>query len=176
MISQLDVFPTLCEMLSISKPSWLQGKSFLPVLRGETHEINDAIFAEVNYHAAYEPKRAVRTKRWKYIRQFGDWHYPVLPNCDDGLSKSYWVENGWAKHRVAQEELYDLVFDPNERNNLVGNEQHRTVLEDMRKRLNVWMHSTNDPLLHGPVKAPPGAKVNYRDAISPSSNKYFIEK
>ena len=30
-----------------------------------THE---EIFAEVNYHAAYEPKRAVRTNRWKYIR------------------------------------------------------------------------------------------------------------
>src|SRR5436305_947035 len=57
MISQVDVFPTLCEMLELKTPAWLEGKSFLPVLRGDAPEINQEIFAEVNYHASYEPKR-----------------------------------------------------------------------------------------------------------------------
>src|SRR6185437_13723085 len=30
MISQVDVFPTICDLLQISSPSWLQGLSFLP--------------------------------------------------------------------------------------------------------------------------------------------------
>lgn len=30
----------------------------LPVIRGEVKEINDEVFAEVTYHAAYEPNRA----------------------------------------------------------------------------------------------------------------------
>ncbi|MGH9608217.1 MAG: sulfatase family protein [Bryobacteraceae bacterium] len=167
MISHLDLFPTICELLKITPPAWLQGRSFLPVLRGESQEINDAVFSEVNYHAAYEPKRAVRTKRWKYIRHFGGRIHPVLPNCDDGPTKTYWVSNGWADQMVAPEALYDLVFDPNERNNLLTDAAHRTVLEQMRKRLDSWMQATNDPLLHGPVKAPPGARVNNPNERSP---------
>lgn len=167
MISQLDLYPTLCELLEIEPPAWLQGRSFLPVLRGEKQEINDAIFAEVNYHASYEPKRAVRTKRWKYIRHYGGRRSPVLPNCDDGPTKTYWVENGWAKQYVAPEALYDLIFDPNERNNLAGDPTHRSTLNEMRQRMDSWMRATNDPLLHGPVKAPPGATVNNPNEISP---------
>jgi arylsulfatase A-like enzyme len=98
LISHLDIFPTICEVVGIDKPAWLEGHSILPVVRGEAQEINEAVFAEVTYHAAYEPKRAVRTKRWKYIRHFGDQHTPVLPNCDDGLSKSLWVDHGWKQH------------------------------------------------------------------------------
>ena len=168
MISQLDVFPTICDMLKIAPPPWLQGRSFLPVLRGEKQEINDAVFAEVNYHASYEPKRAVRTKRWKYIRHFGSYTHPVLPNCDDGLSKTLWVEKGWGEQNVPPEELYDLMFDPNERNNLTPDPLHRATLQHMQKRLGDWMIATNDPLLRGPVKAPPGARINPQNQISPS--------
>jgi len=167
MVSHLDIYPTLCELLKIKTPAWLQGRSFLPVLRGETEEINEAVFSEVNYHASYEPKRAVRTKRYKYIRHYGGRRHPVLPNCDDGYTKSYWVKSGWAKQIVAPEYLYDLVFDPNERNNLVEDPAHRSALEEMRKRMDTWMHSTNDPLLHGPVKAPRGATYNDPNGISP---------
>ncbi len=167
MISQLDVFPTLCDLLGLQPPAWLEGKSFLPVLRGETREINEEIFAEVNYHAAYEPKRAVRTRRMKYIRRFGGRKTPVLPNCDDSLSKSVWLEYGWHTREVPEEEMYDLVFDPNEENNLVGAANMESTLTEMRGRLDRWMRATNDPLLRGPVPAPHGAKVNDPDGISP---------
>jgi len=168
MISHLDLYPTLCELLEIEAPAWLQGRSFLPVLRGDTQEINETIFSEVNYHASYEPMRAVRTKRWKYIRRYDGRVHPVLPNCDDGPTKAYWVENGWAKQEVAPEALYDLLFDPNERNNLASDPSYRSALETMRKHLDTWMHSTNDPLLHGPVPAPHGARLNDPDEISPN--------
>lgn len=166
LLSQLDIYPTLCELLDIPKPSWLQGQSFLPVLRGETQEVNEAVFAEVNFHAAYEPKRAVRTRRWKYIRRFDGRATPVLPNCDNGPSKDYWVRNGWARQPQAPEALYDLVFDPNERNNLAGVPSQESTLKEMRKRLDVWMRTTNDPLLHGPLKAPPGTRLNDPDETS----------
>lgn len=166
MISQLDIFPTTCDLLKIAPPPWLQGRSFLPVLRGEKQEVNDAVFAEVNYHASYEPKRAVRTKQWKYIRYFGSYNHPILTNCDDGLSKTFWVESGWAKQSVPSEELYDLTFDPEERDNLADDPLHRATLQQMQTRLKNWMVATNDPLLNGPVKAPPGARINPPDEIS----------
>jgi N-sulfoglucosamine sulfohydrolase len=174
MISHVDLFPTLCDVLEIKKPGWLNGTSFLPAIRGEKQEVNTEIFAELNYHAAYEPKRAVRTQRWKYIRHYSSYPYPVLPNCDDGPSKSYWVKNGWGKQLVAKEELFDLMFDPNERNNLIASEPHREILKMMQQKLQDWMERTSDPLLKGPVPAPHGARVNPPDQLSPKDPAMVI--
>jgi len=137
------------------------------VVSGETQELHDEIFAEVNYHAAYEPKRAVRTRRFNYIRHYGDRQNPVLPNCDDGLSKEVWLKSGWREQIVPREQLFDTVFDPNETRNLVSDSAYATALTEMRGRLDAWMNRTNDPLLRGPVKAPAGAVVNDPNGISP---------
>ena len=167
MVSHIDLFPTICDLLEIEPPQWLQGNSMMPLIRGEVDEINDEIFAEVTYHAAYEPQRAVRTRRWKYIRRFEERHTPVLPNCDDSLSKDVWLKHGWRERPVPQEQLYDLIFDPSETHNLAGESSVAEVLDEMRGRLERWMRNTDDPLLHGPVPAPSGARFNDPDGLSP---------
>jgi arylsulfatase A-like enzyme len=167
MVSHMDLYPTICELLNIEKPDWLEGKSLFPLMRGEAQSIHDELFAEVNYHAAYEPKRAVRTARYNYIRHFGDKHTPVLPNCDDGLSKSLWLKNGWREAVVPRELLFDSVLDPNESRSLAADPGCNAILADMRRRLDAWMERTNDPLLEGPVKAPKGAVVNDPNGTSP---------
>ena len=167
MVSQIDLFPTLCDLLEIEPPSWLQGRTMMPLIRGEAEEINDEIFAEVTYHAAYEPQRAVRTRRWKYIRRFEDRESPVLPNCDDSPSKDLWLAHGWRDRSPASEQLYDLIFDPHETHNRVGDPSTSAILDAMRARLDRWMHATEDPLLRGPVPAPSGAAVNDPDGLSP---------
>ena len=139
----------------------------MPLADNSAAEIHDELFFEVTYHAAYEPMRAVRTKRWKYIRRFADRGTPVLCNCDDGESKSLWLQNDWKDMGLPQEALYDLVFDPNETNNLAPDPQSKAVLEDMKGRLERWMKDTADPLLDGPVPAPPGAEVNDVNSLSP---------
>ena len=168
MVSHLDIFPTLCELLAIEPPPWLHGQSLLPLVRGEAEELHEAIFAEVTYHAAYEPQRAVRTRRYKYIRRYGERTRPVLPNCDDGLSKTLWVEHGWRERTVASEQLYDLLFDPNESNNLASDAAYGPVLADLRQRLERWMEETDDPLRHGAPPAPAGAQFNDPDGLSPN--------
>lgn len=166
MVSHIDLFPTVCDLLEIERPHWLQGKSFLPLIRNEMSQINEAIFAEATYHAAYEPQRAVRTQRWKYIRRFGDRRTPVLCNCDDSPSKNLLLQYGWKDRRIAPEQLYDLIFDPNEASNLAYDPSMASVLEEMRTRLEYWMETTDDPLLLGPVPAPPGAELNDPDQLS----------
>jgi len=167
MVSHIDLFPTLCDLLEIERPAWLEGKSMMPLIRGQAAEINEEIFAEVNYHAAYEPARGVRTRRWQYIRRYDGRTRPVLPNCDDGFSKELWLAQGWRDRPVEAEQLYDLTFDPNETRNLAADPAMRAVLDEMRGRLERWMRATNDPLLKGPVKAPPDARVNDANGISP---------
>jgi N-sulfoglucosamine sulfohydrolase len=167
MVSHVDLFPTICELLEIESPRWLQGESMMPLIRGEAEQIHDEIFAEVTYHAAYEPQRALRTRRWKYIRRFDGRSRPVLPNCDDSPSKDVWLEHGWRERPVASEQLFDLIFDPYEAHNLADDPTTSEVLEEMRGRMERWMRDTDDPLLQGPVPAPLGARVNDPDGLSP---------
>ncbi len=167
MVQHLDLFPTLCEIIGIEKPERLQGKSLLPLVRGEAEEIHDAIFTEVTYHAAYEPMRAVRTTRYKFIKRFDGRGRPNLPNCDDSPSKDLWLAHGWRERPVAEEELFDLVFDPHEACNRIADPAYQAVAAELRQRLEDWMRQTQDPLLDGPVPAPPGARVNDPDGLSP---------
>ncbi len=167
MVSHIDVFPTLCDLLSIDRPDWLQGHSMLPLLTGERESIRDEIFAEVSYHAAYEPKRAVRSERYKYIRRYDGRISPVLSNIDDGYTKSEWLDAGYGESPIAPERLYDTWLDPVERVNLVDSDHHADVLDDMRARLDRWMRETDDPLLLGQVPAPPEAELNDPAGMSP---------
>ena len=166
LVSHIDVYPTLCELVGIDPPDFLQGTSLMPLVRGEADEVNDAIYAGSTWHAAYEPQRAVRTERWKYIRRFDDRERPVLPNTDDSPSKDYLLRHGWGERCIPQEQLYDLAFDPGEAANLVEDETARPVLDDMRARLERWMRETDDPLLDGPVEPPSGVEVSDPDARS----------
>ena len=112
----------------------------------------------------------MRTARWKYIRHFDDRNTVVLPNCDDGFSKTYWMDKGWKTvPSVAHEELYDLVFDANEQNNLTASNEARVTeaLADLRSRLDRWMRETRDPLLKGPVSLISGGHITPQDADSP---------
>ncbi len=166
-VSHLDVYPTLCELAGVEAPAWLQGASLMPLVRGDVDRLHEAIFAETTYHAAYEPQRAVRTERWKYIRRFDDYPHPVLANCDDSPSKDLWVDAGWGERVVPREQLYDLVLDPAEGSNLAGDPSSGEALEEMRGRLDAWMRETDDPLLDGPVEPPPGASFNEQWQVSP---------
>jgi arylsulfatase A-like enzyme len=168
MVSHIDLFPTICEVIGIDKPAWLQGTSILPLVRGETEQIRDEVFSEVSYHASYEPKRSVRTTRYKYIRNFGGRGRVVLPNTDDSVSKNLWMKGGWQGIPIVEEQLYDLLFDPNETGNLVAEPRMASVLDQMRSRLDNWMSQTSDPLLHGSVPPPADAVVNDPDAVSPA--------
>jgi arylsulfatase A-like enzyme len=154
MVSHIDIFPTICELLEIEPPDWLQGRSVLPLVRGEADAINEEIYGEVTYHGAYEPKRCVRTDRYKYIRRFDERDTPGLLNTDRGYSKSYLLEHGADDLHAAEEQLYDLIFDPNEQNNLAYDTHLRDLLYEMRERLEAWMARTGDPLLEGHIPAP----------------------
>jgi N-sulfoglucosamine sulfohydrolase len=176
LVSQMDLYPTICELAGIERPDWLQGRSLMPLLRKEVAEVNDALFGEITFHAAYEPQRAVRTRRFKYIRRFDEDHQgPVLPNVDDGPSKDLLVSHGWPDRALPREELHDLIFDPQEVANVVHDPAYAEVLEELRGRLETWMRETDDPLLDGPVQPQPGTALNRPDQLSPDDPTYVVD-
>lgn len=168
LVSHIDIFPTLCELAGIDPPSWLQGHSLMPLIRGETSEIRDCVFSEVTFHASYEPMRSVRTRRWRYIRRFDERPGPVLPNTDDSPSKTLLLDHNWRGRAPATEQLYDLIFDPNEAHNLAYEPALAPILVDMQDRLHTWMVETNDPLLKGPVQWPEGFRQVNENKLSPT--------
>jgi arylsulfatase A-like enzyme len=149
MVTHLDVFPTLCELVGLEKPERLRGKSLLPLVNGEVDRLHDAVFGTVNFHAAYEPKRSIRTDRYRYVKRLRRLDHPVLPNCDNGESKQQLLERDWPQRPQAEEALYDLTFDPNEAHNLIDDPRYADTLDDLRGRLEAWRRETNDPWLDG---------------------------
>jgi arylsulfatase A-like enzyme len=137
---------------------------------GTRHEI----FSELTYHAAYEPQRAIRTERFKYIRRFDDYPYPVLANCDDSPSKDAYLTRGWAERTVSREALHDLFFNPGEGRNVIDEPEYAEVAHDLRERLERWMVETHDPLLDGSVAAPPGALINAQTQVSAEEEPFVV--
>jgi N-sulfoglucosamine sulfohydrolase len=171
--SHVDLYPTLLELAGAPVPDGGHGHSLLPLVRHEASAVRDELFAELTYHAAYDPQRAIRTPRHKLVRHFGDRLEPVLPNVDDSPSKDLLVESGWAAQPRPRVELFDLVLDPMEMRNLAEDPAHAAVREDLDDRLAGWMAETEDPLLDGPVPVPPGGVVN--DPASVSAREPFLE-
>jgi arylsulfatase A-like enzyme len=174
LVSQLDIFPAVCGICGLKTPDWLEGVDLTPLIKGEAREVRKEIFAEVTYHAAYEPKRCVRTDRHKLIRRY-DYHNGIVPaNIDDCVSKDFLMENGHADTVMPREALFDLWLDPYERINLASDARYRAVYNDLSARLERWMLDTDDPLIkHGcRVPKPENAKTIRLDCQSPRAGIY----
>ena len=140
--SQLDFYPTVCDYSGIPIPEWAEGKSLRPILEGTEKKIRNEIFAELTYHAAYEPKRCIRTNRYKLVR-FYDWHNGIVPaNIDDSMSKDFILKNQIENRVRPREMLFDLWDDPMERQNRAENAAYHDVYCDLSARLNEWMYRT----------------------------------
>jgi len=171
LVSHLDIFPTICDILDIEEPDYISGKSLVPLLDGSTNEIRDEIFAEVTYHAVYEPIRCIRTSRYKLIRYFDDCSY--LPaNVDGSEVKDFMAQSGFFERKHDRIMLFDLNLDPVERVNLVNDPSYSKILAELSKKLEDWMRETCDPLLDGPVEKPLGAITNIRSCYSPRTQDF----
>lgn len=168
LVSHIDVFPTLCDLLGLSKPDYLEGKSFAGVFSGKSCG-DDMIYCENNFHTSYEPIRCVRTRRYKYIRYFDSYDKINLSNCDDSVPKQFLMANGYRDQHKDMECLYDLYFDPGERNNLINVDAYQPVVLELRQALHDFQVRTNDPLLKGPIPVKKTYKVNKRECVAASS-------
>ncbi|MEG0294301.1 sulfatase family protein [Enterococcus sp.] len=170
LISQIDIIPTLCDLLEIEKPDYLEGKSFAHLFQGQTDDIHDTLFAEVNFHTSYEPIRSVRTKRFKYIKYFDDTYHNInFSNIDSSPIKEFLNQHQLDEQVKDEEYLFDLYYDPTEKNNLIHSKEYQETLLLMRQKLHSFMSKTKDPLLNGPIPIKKEWKVNKANAYTASS-------
>jgi arylsulfatase A-like enzyme len=111
--SHLDLFPTFCEVLGISEPEGLSGKSLVPLAAGAQAQIHEELFQEQGYHGRYLPLRAVRTERYRYVRGYTqDLSMWLDFNADQGEAFSCMQEAGLGRIPMPEEQLFDLLEDP----------------------------------------------------------------
>ncbi len=116
LVSLIDLPPTLLDAAGIPVPAQMQGRSLLPLIRGEERDWSREVFVQ---YSESQVGRAIRSKRWKYA--------VTAPN------KSGWDDAG--SDCYVESELYDLLADPYELRNIAGYESHRKVCDVLRSRL-----------------------------------------
>ena len=130
-VGHVDLVPTMLDLIGESLPDHLEGKSLVPVLRGEETLAGNDVFIEWNgisptvrdrflgsdaiNRMLAMPYRSVVSDRWKLNLCAGD-----------------------------QGELFDLRSDPHEQNNLFDDPAQRDRVRDMAARIRMWQHETGD--------------------------------
>lgn len=118
MVQNIDVAPTVLFAAGLQPPATMPGKSFIPLLKGDSVQWRDKIFYEYfwEYDFPMTPTVfGVRTDKFKYIRYFGIWD---------------------------TNELYDLEKDPNETTNLVSRPEYAETAKKLAGELYDWLEQT----------------------------------
>lgn len=179
MVSHLDIYPSICELLDHEPPPWLEGTSFLPLVNGTGEKVHEEIFTELGYHGPAKPQRGVRTERYKFIRYFGAPVSFSYMDADGGMIHDYLNQLGRNRIPFPEEQLYDLAMDPIEINNLAHDPRYADVKMELSRKLDTWMTDTNDPILRGGVPRPPALEdPGYLDRLISvlSDNGYTLDR
>lgn len=127
MALNVDFMPTMLELAGVSAPQGLHGQSFVPLLQGRQpgNWRKDWLYEYFEYPEAehVRPHRGVRTDRYKLI------HYHKLPQYPD-LPEEF--------------ELYDLERDPNELNDLYGQDGYEALTQRLLDRISELRKETGD--------------------------------
>lgn len=116
LVSLVDLPPTLLDAAGLPIPETMQGRSVMPLLRGETSDWPQEVLIQISES---QVGRALRTARWKYGVDAPDKDGNADPSAD------YYVD----------QYLYDLQADPHELTNLVELEPYTEILDSLRQRL-----------------------------------------
>ncbi|WP_096189931.1 sulfatase family protein [Evansella halocellulosilytica] len=151
LLCNVDLMPTIMEIVGGKTPNNIDGHSFYPLLQERDDYVErENFFCELTWHDKYHPMRGVRTKQYKYIRNFEEGPSVYLPHdlhaspSGQVVRDKYYVPN-------TEEELYDLEKDPVEEVNVADHPEYKDVLKKLRQDVIDWMEETNDPLLKGPI-------------------------
>ncbi|WP_316814193.1 sulfatase [Pedobacter heparinus] len=152
-VANIDVASTLLETAGLKAPSYMDGKSFLPLLKGEKIGWRKNILYEYYWerNLPHTPTMfALRGDRYKYIYYYGLWDI---------------------------EELYDLQQDTRESVNLIASKDHQEIIQNMGKELFSILDETGGLTIQ--LRPNIGKQMNLRSGSASSTAPfpdYLIKK
>lgn len=159
MVSTLDFTPTLLEAAKLPPIPDVDGRSFLPALKGEKMAGWDHVYTFYNaaFGNKWEPMRCIRSKDHAYI--WNAWSNGKRKYHAENMAGLTWKamlaaaeSNPAVKARTdfylyrVPEEFYDLTNDRCERANLINDPARQGKIDAMRADLLALMRRTGDPL------------------------------
>ncbi|MEP0366895.1 MAG: sulfatase [Cyclobacteriaceae bacterium] len=154
LVSFVDLAPTMMSLTGQTIPDYMQGRAFLG--EKKTNEPEFVYMFRDRMDASHDLSRAVRSKRYRYIRNYlpheiygqfieylwkapsvGSWEQECIQgNCNE-VQMAYWKQK-------PVEELYDTENDPWEVNNLAEDPDYQRVLLEMRAANRAWIMRIKD--------------------------------
>jgi arylsulfatase A-like enzyme len=185
LVSAIDLAPTWLDAAGVAKPDHMEGESLVPIFQDPDLPGREVIFAERNWHDCDEHIRALRTRRYKLIKNAYT-HLPLCTAADLGGSPSFrslrkglragTLTPGQARLFEAPRaviELYDLERDPHEFVNLADRDEYWQLARELAQQLDRWMEETGDFPPHERVRADHTDRVTgvmYSRQIPPMRN------
>ena len=171
-VHHIDLRPTLVDIAGGVNRVGLDGKSFLPVLKGETDKHRTVTYGvHTQMGAIGSPKngypvRSIRKGNYKLILNLNEkveYSNALTTNDNESYWKS-WLEasssgdprSSFLVQRYLNRpaiEFYNLALDPHELNNLASNALYSEIISDLKHSLNKWMISQGDLGMESELRA-----------------------
>ena len=150
-VSQIDVVPTLLDLLAQPSPGHLQGTSLRTALETGEDRARD-VFIEWNGHntgilGEERGRHSIPPRLQESVS-----HAELDASIRDPVRTIITAE-GWklSYSPRGRHELYDLSSDPGETTNLYGKrEQDASLVADLQGRIGRWQERTEDPVARAP--------------------------
>ncbi len=166
LVSSVDIMPTVLDLLGVAPPAGMDGRSLVPLIRGDTQPGRDHVVTHVNTVSSGKslPQRCVRTKtRSLMFHAWADGQTAFRVEAMSGLSYRALADAAQKDPRIKARvdqyitgtplSFFNLENDPDERKNLIDDPQSRPEIERLQALLLTHMERTDDPQLEAYRKA-----------------------
>ncbi len=151
-VSQIDLVPTLLDLLDQPLPGYLQGKSLRPLVESENGRSEESVFIEWN-----GPNSGIVGE--------GEGRYHVPDSLQGSVSADELAEaitdavrtvispEGWKLNYSprGEHELYDLFQDPGEMTNVFDRAESKPIVADLVEQIEQWQERTGDTVALPPL-------------------------
>ncbi|MGE3804884.1 MAG: sulfatase [Gemmataceae bacterium] len=160
LIAGIDLCPTILEATGAPALKGMDGRSLLPILKGQDQSERDHVFTHINTTAGKSafPMRSIQTRKYGYIfNAWADGKTVFRNESQSGLTMNAMKQAAQKDEAIAArvkhflyrstEELYDYEKDPDALHNLIDDPAYRKERDRLRALMLEEMKKTEDPQL-----------------------------
>jgi len=128
----VDIFPTLCDLAGLAVPTYLDGKSLMPIMKNNNEIVKEFSVSQyprsggdpeterLGYAGAKVMGYSIRTSQYRYTVWMGS---------------NFRSSQKFDKSMIIGEELYDYVNDPEETENVVNEKKYNSISGELKNKM-----------------------------------------